>query len=122
MSDPRYYLGEVRDSDGNDCTVYTVLVSAPSPADALDQVYGWIGDTWPDDEDDGGFGTFHPCECECEHGVAIGECDAEPPCGDNWECSHGGILGPEPDMLETYDTEDEARTAMPSYHVRVDLT
>ena len=119
----RYYLGEVRDSDGNDCTVYTVLVAATTSADACDQVFTWIGETWPEDEDDGSSGTFHPCDCECEHGKSIGECIAEPPCCDNWDCSHGGVIGPEePDMLEAYDTEDEARTAMPFYHVRVDLT
>lgn len=91
------YTVEVRDSDGNDCTVYDVLVRATDPEHAKEQVWEWVKATWPEDEEDGGDGTFHPCAHECEHGKPLGDC-ARARCQDATCDGDGGILigDPEP--------------------------
>lgn len=123
------YLIELRDSDGNDCSVDDILVEAESPERALDKAWEYVKETWPEDEEDGGFGTYHPCDCECEHATTTlaslkdretpitGVCDD---CRDSWECSHGGVLlSEEP---EEYETVAQARAAHATYHGLVDLT
>lgn len=102
------YTIELRDSDGNDCTVYDVLVTAETPEKALDQVWDMIRKEWPKDEEDGGDGTYHPCDCVCDHRKRS-VCDR---CQDGWECSHGGLLVGTP--------EEGNQHAV--YHSLIDLT
>ena len=110
------YTVDVMDSDGNDVTVYDVLVTAPSAIDARDQVFTWVESQWPDDESDGDWGTYHPCDCQCDHtvgngtpGKQVGVCDA---CQETWDCpAHGGVLIGEPEL---------GNSAV-GYHTRVDL-
>lgn len=127
-----YYLIELRDCDGHDCadTVYDLLVEALTKDAAVGQAYAYIEKKWPDDESDGGEGTFHPCDCQCDHfvgngvpGKQVGICDE---CMNSWECSHGGVL------LDTFSIEEyesytavlssRNRSAIRTYHVLVDLT
>ena len=98
---------EVRDSDGNDCTVYDYVVQANTPDAALDAVWASVREDYPDDEEDGGDGTYHPCDCVCDHRKRS-VCAR---CRDTWECSHGGLLIGEPEPGDT-----SAR-----YHIRVEL-
>ena len=67
------YLFEVRDSDGNDCTVFDAVVAAESREQATEILWKHLTETYPDDESDGGFGTFHACDCACEHFVGNGQ-------------------------------------------------
>ena len=110
------WLVEVRDSDGNDCTVYDVQVGADTAGSALEAVWAWVNETWPEDEEDGCQGTYHPCDCECEHGINPWE-DELPSgsphkCRDRWECSHGGVLVGDPELAGEH---------VP-YHLLIDLT
>ena len=50
------YLFEVRDSDGNDCTVFDAVVAAESREQATEILWKHLTETYPDDESDGGFG------------------------------------------------------------------
>ena len=43
-----YYIIEVRDSDGNDCTVFDALVSARTRDRALDKVWAYLEEMYPD--------------------------------------------------------------------------
>lgn len=132
-----YYLAEVRDSDGNDCTVLDVLMSAPTRGQAFDRLWQWVDKEYPDDEHDGSAGTYHTCDCECEHSrlarhesyrLRIPHSSGDgicADCTDSWECSHGGLLLPEysvPEMLPEFATYKEARAAHTTYHTLVDLT
>ena len=67
-----YYVTELRDSGGNDTTVYDLLIEAETTDAALDKAWAFIEDGWPTDEPDGGEGTFHPCVAD--NGWVIGEC------------------------------------------------
>jgi hypothetical protein len=108
------YTIEVRDSDGNDCHVYDLLVEAVSKDAAQDAAWAWVRAEWPKDDEDGGDGTFHPCDCECKHGFGVGvdheteddDCDPS-----MWECSHGGVL-----VGEVEEGDQSAR-----YHTVIDL-
>ena len=106
---------EVRDSDGNDCTVYDYVVQAETADAARDAVWASVREDYPDDEEDGCDGTYHPCDCICEHTIPGGTTRFErnvcEDCDDNWECSHGGLLIGEP---EPGDTSSR-------YHIRVEL-
>lgn len=92
------WLFEVRDSDGNDCTVYDVVVNARTLERASAALWAHLKRCYPDDETDGGYGTFHPCNCHeyvsCEH-QSIGFCE-KPKCQraeERFECQgHGGLL------------------------------
>jgi hypothetical protein len=117
-----FHLFEVRDSDGNDCTVYDVLVRATTRERASRRLWAELRRWYPRDESDGGFGTYHACNCACEHRKRS-VCDN---CRESWECSHGGLLtnedagghyGPREFM-----TEAEARAELAFYHTLVDLT
>ena len=115
-----FYLLELRDSDGNDCTVYDIIVEAADQDSALDRAWSEIMKDYPDDEEDGGYGTFHPCDCECEHGVNPYQCEQE--CdGDQWECSHGGLLLNDHNV-KSFETYAEALAAHARYHCLIDLT
>lgn len=114
------YMFELRDSDGNDCTVYDVIVEAAFKDEAVGKVFAWIQTEYPGDEEDGDFGTYHPCDCECDHGVAPHDC--EQGCGDSWECSHGGLLVSED--ADEYPTLAAARDAHKRdryYHSLIEL-
>src|SRR5262249_45958270 len=100
------YLIEVRDSDGNDCTVFDALVTAASKEEESAKLWRHLEEAYPDDESDGGFGTFHACDCWCDHfvgngvpGKQVGICED---CQDTWECSHGGLVTNEDDEIEVY--------------------
>lgn len=114
-----YFLIEVRDSDGNDCTVYDAIVQAPDKAAASTRLWAELGSWYPDDEDDGGYGTYHACTCECEHGCSPWDDDAPGHkagrCGDTgWECSHGGLLTDEDSdgAPREYATEAKVRAVV----------
>lgn len=98
------YIIEINDSDGNDCHVYDVVVSAPSRADALATVWRWINEEYPEDEPDGNGGTYHPCDCATSDD----------------EDSHGGLLVDTEGIAEFPDVQ----TAMSQrrYHTLIDLT
>lgn len=100
-----FYLAEIRESDGNDCTVYDAIVEADSQEAASDKLHKEIEAAWANLESDGGFGYFFPCDCpESEDGYS--------------DCSHGGILAPEPEGYEAYETFEKARDARRIYHCR----
>lgn len=130
--EPMFYIIEIRDSDENDCTVYEALVQALGREEAVDRIFAeWVEVEYPDDESDGDYGTFHACNCECEHGAAVGDCDGEDDekrelarqsCSDSWECSHGGLLVSEPEEVEEYHTEQEARAHLASHRILIDLS
>ena len=122
------FLFEVRDSDGNDCTVYDVIVTASTRDEASKKLWVHLAEMYPDDESDGGYGTFHACDCACEHTVGngmtpvVGVCDR---CRDSWECSHGGLLTNEdvggeygPQRFATFDA---ARAAHRTYRQLVEV-
>jgi hypothetical protein len=124
-----FYLFEVRDSDGNDCSVFDVIVEAETKETASAQLWKHLEEQYPDDEGDGGFGTFHACDCACDHFVGngqtpvVGICDD---CADGWECSHGGLTTNEdaagqygPQEFATYN---EALAAHARYHSLIDLS
>ena len=118
----KFFLFEVRDSDGNDCTVFDVIVSAESREKASEKLWKHLDESFPDDESDGGFGTFHACDCACEHRKTM-VCAK---CADSWECSHGGLLTNEdadgeagPREFATFEDADAERSR---FHVFVDLT
>lgn len=71
---------------------------------------------YPDDEGDGGDGTFHGCDCRCPHRPA--EVCAR--CRETWECSHGGLLVS--DAFWEYPTLEAAHQGRKSYHHLIDLT
>lgn len=115
-----YYIGEVTDSDGNDCTVYDILTEASNKDEVIDIIKTWVEEYFPDDEDDGGYGTFHPCNCLCKHNISPYECTAG--CGTHWECEHGGTLISEPEQIEgPFASYEEARKACQVYHHFVEL-
>ena len=113
-----YFVTELRDYDGNDCTVYDLLIKAETKDAALDKAWEFIKNEWPNDEGDGGEGTFHPCDCRCEHMRRLEDCEA---CQDaGGECSHGGLL------LGTYNVEEYptralAKKACAIYHNQIEL-
>ena len=115
------YLIEVRDSDGNDCTVYDALVTAPTRDAASAKLWARLEEWYPTDEGDGGFGTYHTCDCRCEHSTRDEAlCDG---CAQTWECSHGGLTTNEDGGdVEEYATVAAARQAHASYHSLIDLT
>jgi len=104
-----FYLIEVRDSDGNNCTVYDVIVSVPTRESALDAVMDHVTEMYPDDEPDGGYGTFHACDCHLYNE------------GSDGDCSHGGVLIDDYNV-EIYATRAQAMAARSISHVLVDLT
>ena len=112
------YIAEVRDSDGNDCTVFDALIVADSREAASEQLWRHLETAYPNDESDGGFGTYHPCDCACGHRKRT----VCPRCRDSWECSHGGLLVSEPSEIEEYPDEATARQYLARYHSLIDLT
>jgi hypothetical protein len=85
-----FYLFEVRDSDGNNCFISDAIVEAPTLNKASEALWEYLAEIYPTDDNDGGYGTFHACDCECEHASPVAPiCDE---CSDHWECSHGGLL------------------------------
>ena len=111
-----YYVIELRDSDGNDTTVYDLLIEAETKDTALDKAWKFVEEEWPNDEHDGGEGTYHPCDCACEHEKSE-VCDD---CWDGWECSHGGLLL-DPYNVEEYPTHALAKQACSVYHNQIEL-
>lgn len=94
---------EVRDTDGNDCTVYQVLVDCDSAEEAREQAFDWAMREAPEGtEEDGDFGGFYPCDC-----------DDETPT----DCEHGGFTVGEPmngDHASTYNPTVRLNTIAPS--------
>lgn len=98
------YIVEIRESDGNDCTVYDCIVEAESHDDALNKIYehfdaraereGW--------ESDGGEGWYFPCDCDDDNSDA---CEG-----------HGGILIGEPEEFASYDDAMGSHTKESYYH------
>lgn len=124
------YIAEVRNSDGNDVEVLDVLIAAVDRAAAHAQLRAWMAETWPRDESDGEDGTYHPCDCVCEHvarararrGSHVATSRLCMRCARTWECSHGGLLIAAEAALEEYATLDAARANLRAYHRCVDLT
>ena len=122
-----YFVIEVRDTDGNDCTVYDAVVYAPDKAAASERLWAELRSWYPEDEGDGGYGTFHTCNCECEHGCSPWEDDApghEAGRCEHWECSHGGLVTDEDGdgAPAEYQTRDEAMAAHRIYRSLIDLS
>lgn len=76
------YTVEIRDSDGNDCKVYDVVVAANSAEEARDHVFDWALENSPKGtEEDGDYGAYYSCDsCNCESenceghgGFSVGE-------------------------------------------------
>ena len=117
-----YYLIEVRDSDGNDCSVFDAIVFAESRDAASARLWRFLEERYPDDEGDGSYGTYHACNCACEHRKT--KICAR--CADAWECSHGGITTNE-DAAGAYGPQEfatlaDARAAHAKYHELIDLS
>ena len=113
------FMIELRDSDGNDCTVSDVLVSAESKDAALDAFWAWVKKEYPGDEEDGGEGTYHPCDCICPHRKTR-VCER---CRETWDCSHGGLLI-DAENIDEFSTEEDAREAhrrLTYFHTLIDL-
>jgi len=126
----KFYLFEVRDCDGNDVTAYDAIVPGASKAEASEKLWAYLEELYPDDEHDGGFGTYHACDCEpppCEHEDAEsyeGPCDCADEWRQTWECSHGGLLtdedsDPGPQVFSSYE---DAKASRATYHCLIDLT
>jgi hypothetical protein len=119
----KFWLFEVHDSDGNDNTIYDVIVSADTGDKASDTLWKYLDEQYPNDETDGGYGTYHPCDCECDHGKLS---DCEHGCSDTWECSHGGLLTNEDATgdygPQEYETFADALANHARYHSLIDLT
>jgi hypothetical protein len=110
-----WWLVEVRESDGNDGSVTDFIVEAESKETAGDRVMKVFTDAGH--EEDGSWGTFAPCDCECEH--TYGVCDD---CADSWECSHGGASLPEPEDIQgPFDGPAQAKAAGSCYHSTVEM-
>ena len=124
VKEPQFYVIEVRDSDGNDCTIYDVIAQATSAEDARDKVFARFAKMYPEDEEDGGMGTYHACHCECEHGEPLGQCTESDDCDPStWECSHGGILVDDSDDSErAYPSRAAALGTCRPFHILIDLT
>src|SRR5918996_1450945 len=112
MAETSVFLFEVRDSDGNDTIVYDALITALTEEEATATLWRYLATRYPDDESDGGFGTFHACDCVCPHRAQT----LCPACRTSWECDHGGLLVSE--MAWSYPTLDTAHRARKRYHRR----
>lgn len=86
---------EVRDSDGNDCTVYDVRVEADNAEAARNAAFDWVLSESPKGtEADGDWGAYYPCDCQPEDGE---DADTfEPQCD-----GHGGFMVGEPEEGDT---------------------
>ena len=119
------WIFEVRDSDGNNSTVFDAIVSAETRELASDKLWAYLKEAYPNDESDGGYGTYHACDCACPHRKKT-ICSR---CSDSWDCSHGGLFTNEdcdgPYGPQEYPTAVEARDAykrLTYYHSLIDLT
>ena len=134
------YLFEIRESDGNDCTVYDCIIMADNAEDAKDELATNLEakakqGNW---ESDGNFGGYYlPCDCENEEpeeltfpcdqcaSVAINglnchetgcpkdaEYRRELKVYERFECQgHGGLMvSEEPEEYPDYETADRARS------------
>ena len=117
------YLFEVTDCDGNDASVFDALVSADTREAASAKLWAYLDKAYPGDESDGGYETFHPCDCSCEHRktMVCAQCVDK-----GWLCEHGGLLTNEdrdgdygPRAFPDYESANEARAF---YHGLIDLT
>lgn len=91
------FIIELRDSDGNDCSVSDILVSAPDADAAMDAALDWATETLGG-EPDGDSGAYYDCDCAGE----------EPACD-----GHGGW------MLGTPEPMPPAKPAY--YHRKIDI-
>lgn len=66
MTETKGYIFELRESDGNDCTVYDAIVEADSSKQALALLADDLDSRAKakDWESDGNYGYFFPCDCE----------------------------------------------------------
>lgn len=103
-----FWTVEIRDSDGNDCTVYDWIIEADSGWWARDKAFEEAQRRVPDAEHDGDSGAYYPCDCEIPEGEE-----------DSWECSHGGYIIGEPEG--PFDSSAEAWENAPYYHVREEI-
>ena len=101
------YIVEIRESDGNDCTVYDCIVEAESHEDAFNKVYDHFSaraaaEGW---ESDGGEGWYFPCDCD------------DYICDPDYECEgHGGIVIGEPEEFASYADAMCSHTKESYYH------
>lgn len=111
---PGYFWFRLDDSDGNDNSVYDLIVEARKYTQAVDRVSEFL-DRFVErsgHESDGMWGTYAPCNCHCDH-QSIGFCD-EAKCqraADRLDCSHGGVTidVENPDTRTKHATHEDAR-------------
>ena len=58
-----FYLFEIRDTDGNDCTVYDCIIEADSIALATELIHAHF-EAFTSLESDGNSGYYRQCDCE----------------------------------------------------------
>ena len=113
-----FFLFELRDSDGNDCSVSDLIIEAQTLDDAREKAGDALDDLFPEHESDGLWGTYAPCDCHCEH-QSVGFCELEA-CDnerETRECSHGGAtVNGDDDTVKGYETFEEAREAGSKFH------
>ena len=147
MSETKYFLYEIRESDGNDCSVFDCIVDAESREKA-DEKIGKHFDglaTKNDWQDNDGWDYMFPCTCEateepefpmecddCQMLSINGTATHEIGCStfaqykrdlkefdsfEDRECEHGGLTIDDYHVQE-FDTEDEAENACARVHQR----
>ena len=132
-----FYLYQIRDTDGNDCTVFDCVVEADSAESADSQVFNHF-DSFGSLESDGDRGYFRVCACEvlevedlddsdgcdsCEMLSINGTACHESGCpaysawkravarAQNFECyGHGGVMISEPTEFQSEEDADAARS------------
>lgn len=98
------YIVEIRESDGNDCTVYDCIVDAHSEQDAFDRVYAHFDERaeHEDWENDGGEGWYFPCDCT--------DADADACEG------HGGLMIGDAEEFASRADAEHAHATITYYH------
>ena len=114
-----FWVVELRDSDGNDCAVYSIIVKGSDCEGAMTEVWDYIDANWSDDEPDGDSGTYHPCYCRCAHDTAWdGICEI---CIPTWECDHGGLSVDIENIEGPFAMHTDAKAVCPQYNCIIDL-
>lgn len=111
-----FYLFELRDSDGNDCSVFDLIIEAPGVQAARERLEDAMRALYPNSEHDWDGSVWHPCNCSCDH-QSIGACEECEPEWQDRECSHGGALvNADKTIDQYYRTYDDAREAGSIWH------
>lgn len=113
------FLFELRDSDGNDCTVYDFIVEADSLSEAIERAGEAFDELYPNSEPDGGFGSYHPCACEHDAGCSLrhgGNCEC-----DGMDCpGHGGAtFNGDDDTAKGYPTLEDCMVDCSRFHRQI---